>query len=92
MMFNNLSVCTMTDKEKRSVEQQYKLLRSSIQMFRSGLNGFRFGILPYDVEIAMSHLAESLVELDRLIEYHFFDPADFWLQGDVHESDSDPES
>lgn len=82
----------MTDTQKKSVEQQYKLLRSSIQMFRSGLNGFRFGILPYDVEIAMTHLAESLLEVDRLIEYHTFDPASFWLQGNVRESYSDQES
>lgn len=71
----------MTDNSHFLTQLDFLIL--SLRHFRQIANLVRFDSIPYDLDIALTHLVESIDAVSRL---------SFYYKGDVRESDSDQES
>lgn len=71
----------MTDHS--NFQTQLDFLIPSLGHLRNIANLVRFDSIPYDLDIALTHLVESLDAVSRL---------SFYYKGDVYESDTDQES
>lgn len=79
----------MTDQQKKEFAvHRLKCLHFCLGTDRVTFNFYRFEGLPYDLELALTHLIESLDSCRHLVETHLqlLDP------DHVRESDSDQES
>lgn len=82
---------------KEILISRLKFLKLCLGNSRATINFYRFDGLPYDLEIALTHLIESIDSCSRLIYTHldlldgFSDDSEILLHN-VHESDSDQES